>query len=162
VCGAYLVRGTNPTWTYPIVQNFCAVELVSFAHLAYEAALAALPPRSTLTTDTPHPRDTLGGGARTIRDPGPPPAYGDVYRTVSALSPSTTFPRLSPTVMVAFAHAVEAVYLARELGLMSRWAPVRTLARYVPRPRGELVSLQPSTCALAMVRHAPCSLRPIV
>jgi hypothetical protein len=160
LCGAYLVRGTNPTWTYPIVQNFCAVELVSLAHLAYEAALGALPPRSL--TGTPHPRDALGGGVRTVRDPGPPAAYGDVYRALAALSRGrTTFPCLSPTAMVAFAHAVEAAYLARELGLMSRWAPVRALARCVPRICGDVINLQPSTCALAMVRRTSWSSRSI-
>lgn len=140
LCGAYLIRKTNPSWISSIMQSFTYVENCSLAHLCYEQRLVELLQGSS--------NPDIGGQAFTIADPGPPPTYGDVYVALETLSDGEThFPRLSPTAMLFFAHVLEIYYLARYFLLES----VSFLGRMLPPINGDLVNLQPPLFALTMV-----------
>ncbi|KAE9396471.1 NAD(P)-binding protein [Gymnopus androsaceus JB14] len=73
LCGAYLVRQFNPTWISNIVSHF------------------------RLRGEFSNP--DIGGQSFTIADPGVPPTYGDVYRTLETLSNGQTyFPEFIPPI----------------------------------------------------------------
>jgi nucleoside-diphosphate-sugar epimerase len=130
LCGAYLVRKTNPTWISNIIQNFVYVENCALAHLLYEQRLMS-----------PDPEHDLGGQAFNICDPGPPRTYGDVYLASEVLTDGEThFPELSPTGMLFFAYLVEGYYLLRHFWL-----------HWLPAVNSDLVNLQPSLYNLTMV-----------
>lgn len=131
LCGAYLVRKTNPTWISNIIQNFIYVENCALAHLLYEARLI-----------NPDEKHDLGGDAFNICDPGPPRTYGDAYVALNTLTDGEThFPELSPTGMLIFAYLVEGYYLLRHF-----W-----LSWLLPPVNGDLVNLQPSLFSLTQV-----------
>ncbi|KAL1658538.1 hypothetical protein GGF50DRAFT_67026 [Schizophyllum commune] len=135
VCGAYLARGTNPTWILTTLQSFIYVENCSLAHLLYEQRLLAREAGDDSCPD-------IGGQAFAITDPGPPQTYGDVAVALTTLSGGKcTFPQLSPTLMLCLAYIVEAIYVTRRRLLMGGW---RRLARLLPDIRGDVASLQPS------------------
>jgi hypothetical protein len=138
LCGAYLVRQTNPTWIGNILQNFIYVENASLAHLCYEEQLLS--------------SDKLGGDAFCVTDAGPACTYGDVYSTLSTLTDGlVTFPELSATGMLILSHMFELVYLARMFLLMSHNTLFRFLGSVIPALNGDLVNLQPSLYALTIV-----------
>ncbi|KZP14949.1 NAD-P-binding protein, partial [Athelia psychrophila] len=140
LAGGYLVRQTTPTWVSAIVHNFIYVKNAAHGHLCYEARLLS-PAQSS---------PDLSGQAFTITDPNPPPSYGDVYTVLSSLSP-TTFPTISPTLMLLVSHAIEHVYLARQLLLLSPVRLLRALGQLVPAVTGDIVNLQPSLFNLTQV-----------
>ncbi|TDL24654.1 NAD-P-binding protein [Rickenella mellea] len=149
LCGAYIVRKTNPTWIPNILQNFIYVENCSLAHLCYEARLAAL-------SNQPHTNRTLpdiGGQAFCVADPNPPVTYGDVYHTLNVLTHGkTTFPIISPTLMLLISHMFELWYLIRHVLLsLPKATPLHVLGRILPPLGGDLVNLQPSLFALVVV-----------
>jgi nucleoside-diphosphate-sugar epimerase len=153
LCGAYLVRKVNPSWIQNIVNSFIYVENCSLAHLCYERRLLDL-----ADGHTPGDEDEIGGQAFTITDAGPPLVQEDVYTAFETLTDGeTSFPRLSPTLMLVFAHILEAYYLTHYFltTSSSTWSPptfLRTLARRVlPALGGDVVNLQPSLFALANV-----------
>ncbi|TFK41530.1 3-beta hydroxysteroid dehydrogenase/isomerase family-domain-containing protein [Crucibulum laeve] len=142
LCGAYLVRETNPTWIQNSVQSFIYVENCALSHLLYE--------RRLIDTINGSKNPDIGGQAFCIADPGKPPTYGDVYNTLSILSGGeTTFPELSPTAMLAFAHVVESYYIARHY-LIDIWG-LPLLGRILPAIQGDIINLQPSLFALTQV-----------
>lgn len=163
---AYISRGTNPTWVSDIVQSHVYVKNAVHAHLCYEARLLAsssspassllgsslTSSASTSSTLSPSPNvnPDVGGQAFTITDPNPPLSGGDVYTILSSLS-STTFPTISPTVMLLVAHIIERIYLTRELFLLSPFPLRRAIGSYVPAVTGDIVNLQPSLFNLAQV-----------
>ncbi|PPQ68455.1 hypothetical protein CVT26_006042, partial [Gymnopilus dilepis] len=145
LCGAYLVRQTNPTWIGTVVQSFSYVENCAVAHLCYEARLIEL------QEGNKDRNPDIGGQAFCVADPGPPRTYGDAYTVLETLSEGEcTFPTLSPTLMLLFAHGVEKYYLAQHW-LSSRapsWLP---LGRLLPEVKGEIVNLQPALFYLTSV-----------
>ncbi|KAK0232310.1 NAD-P-binding protein [Armillaria nabsnona] len=135
LCGAYLVRKSNPTWIQNIVSSFTYVENGALAHLLYEERLIE--------------SSKLGGQAFCIADPGAPPTYGDVYTELEVLDGEVSFPHLSPTFMLLIAYLFEFLYLARHL-LNTYGYPF--LASFIPNiAGGDLVNLQPSLYNLTMV-----------
>ncbi|KAK7036577.1 hypothetical protein VNI00_011510 [Paramarasmius palmivorus] len=142
LCGAYLVRKTNPTWISTIIQNDIYVENCAVAHLLYERRLIDLEEGSK--------NPDIGGQAFNVTDPGPPPTYGDMYVTLKTLTDGeTTFPELSPTGMLIFAYLIEIYCLTRNWLLTT---PIWPVIKYVVPPvNGDLVNLQPSMWNLTMV-----------
>ncbi|KAH9923308.1 NAD(P)-binding protein [Amylocystis lapponica] len=124
--GQYLQMQMNPTWIGGVLQSFVFVENCSLAHLLFEARLAPRRPRRT------------SAGAR------PPALFGDTHAALAQLTRgATAFVRLSPTALLALAHALEAYYLARAF-----WPPC---ARTLPPLAGDVVFLQPAMWALASI-----------
>ncbi|KAG5335976.1 hypothetical protein C0989_012460 [Termitomyces sp. Mn162] len=141
LCGAYLVRQTNPTWIANIMQSFCYVENCTLAHLCYEQRLIELQGDST--------NPDIGGQAFVVADPGPVPTYGDVYTTLETLTDGEcTFPNLSPTLLLFIASFIEWYYVARHLLTINFGSFVETL---LPPLNGDLINLQPSLFALTSV-----------
>ena len=115
LCGAYLVRGTNPTWIANIMQSFCYVENCALAHLCYEQRLIDLGGKKAKNPD-------IGGQAFVVADPGPVQTYGDVYMALETMTDGEcTFPNLPPTLMLIVAYMIEGYYLARHSMIRSRW-----------------------------------------
>ncbi|KAG6909170.1 hypothetical protein DXG01_001797 [Tephrocybe rancida] len=140
LCGAYLVRQTNPTWIANIMQSFCYVENCALAHLCYEQRLAELQAGGT--------NPDIGGDAFVVADPGPAPTYGDVYTMLETLTDGEcTFPNLPPTLMLVIAIMIEWYYVARHL-LTTNLGPV---GRFLPALNGDIINLQPSLFALTSV-----------
>lgn len=140
LCGAYLVRRTNPTWIQAVAQSFCYVENCAAAHLCYEARLVEL------LEGAAHP--DIGGQAFCVADPGTTPTYGDVYTTLETLTGGEChFPILSPTAMLLFAHAVECYYRAHHALVAGGWR----LAALLPAVKGDIINLQPSLFSLTSV-----------
>ncbi|KAF8067715.1 3-beta hydroxysteroid dehydrogenase/isomerase family-domain-containing protein [Lyophyllum atratum] len=140
LCGAYLVRQTNPTWIANTMQSFCYVENCVLAHLCFEQRLAERQAGGA--------NPDIGGQAFMIADPGPVPTYGDVYTTLETLTDGEcTFPKLPPTLMLAVATFVEWYYLGRQLLISNGYA----IGKKLPPITGDLVNLQPSLFALTSV-----------
>ncbi|KAJ6590663.1 hypothetical protein DFH09DRAFT_1423573 [Mycena vulgaris] len=140
LCGAYLVRGVNPSWIGTSVQNFTYVENAAVAHLLYEQRLIEL------SSGSKNP--DIGGQAFIVADPGPPPTYNDVYLALSTLMDGeTTFPSMSPTMMLLIAHLIEWYYLARTALLATGFS----LAHKLPALDGDIINLQPSLFNLVSV-----------
>lgn len=128
LCGAFLVRRTNPSWILSVIHSFCYVENVALAHLQLEKSLLDKP-------------DVAGGDAFCVTDPNPALTYGDVATLESELTDgATTFPRLPPVLMLLIAHAVELYSHAR------LHSPL--LARILPAVTGDIINLQPSLFSL--------------
>ncbi|KAF5353801.1 hypothetical protein D9758_010583 [Tetrapyrgos nigripes] len=145
LCGAYLVRQTNPTWIGNIVSHYVYVENGALAHLLYERRLIDLEAPTSGTDGSKCP--DIGGQAFTIADPGPPPTNGDVYTILATLTDGEThFPSLSPTFMLLLAYLIEAYYITREF-ILSFIPKIGTL---IPPINGDLVNLQPSLWNLVM------------
>jgi nucleoside-diphosphate-sugar epimerase len=140
LCGAYLVRQTNPSWIGTILQSFSYVENCAAAHLCYEARLIELQGGSK--------NPDIGGQAFCIADPGTTPTYGDAYITLETLSDGEcTFPTLSPSAMFLFAHLLEMYYRAHNALLSAGWS----FAKLLPAVKGEIINLQPSLFYLTSV-----------
>jgi len=137
--GQYLVQKANPTWSGDIVSSFVYVENCSLAHLLYEQRLIE-------ATQGMSGRD-IGGQAFCVSDSGPPPTYGDVYNAINILTGGeAVFSYISATVMLALAHLFEWYHLTRHFLLHS---PLKQLSRCLPPLSSAIVTLQPSTFALA-------------
>ena len=137
----YMVRKSNPSWIWDMIQSFVHVENVSLAHLCYEARLIALESGAPAQPD-------IGGQSFIVADAGPPPTYGDVYRGMEMLTGgAVTFLHLSSTALLLFATLIERYYLARHALL--RVAP--KLAKLAPALAGDVVFLQPSMWSLTQV-----------
>ncbi|KAF8882157.1 hypothetical protein CPB84DRAFT_1817152 [Gymnopilus junonius] len=140
LCGAYLVRQTNPTWIGTVVQSFSYVENCAAAHLCYEARLIELQAGSK--------NPDIGGQAFCVADPGTTPTYGDAYTTLETLSDGEcTFPTLSPTFMLLFSHVVEKYYRAHYALVSKGW----WFAKLLPAVKGEIINLQPALFYLTSV-----------
>ncbi|KAI4520371.1 NAD(P)-binding protein [Schizophyllum commune Loenen D] len=140
ICCGYLLRGTNPSWYLDSLQSFMYVENCSLAHLLYEQRLMA-------RERGDHSCPDIGGRVFVVTDPGLPQTYGDLGVALTVLTEGKcTFPRISSTLMLLVAYAIEAVYVARHWLLVGGWT---RLAGFLPRPRGLIVGLQPSLWSLA-------------
>lgn len=140
LCGAYLVRQTNPSWISNIVQSFTYVENCAEAHLCYERRLIELNGGSK--------NPDIGGQAFCIADPGVTPTYGDVYTTLETLTDGVChFPSLSPTAMLLVSHLIEFYHVSRHRLVEAGW---RT-AMLLPAIQGDIINLQPSLFALTQV-----------
>ncbi|KAJ7248570.1 hypothetical protein B0H12DRAFT_1211085 [Mycena haematopus] len=140
LCGAYLVRGVNPTWMNSVVQNFVYVENAAVAHLLYEQRL--------IEGSNGSKNPDIGGQAFVIADPGPPPTYGDVYLVLSTLSEgATTFPVLSPTLMLLISYLIACYYLSRAWLIDAGCS----IAKKLPPLTSDIVNLQPSLFNLVNV-----------
>ncbi|KAK7042387.1 3-beta hydroxysteroid dehydrogenase isomerase family [Favolaschia claudopus] len=139
LCGAYLVRKVNPTWMNSIVQNFVYVENCAVAHLLYEQRLL------DLANGSKNP--DIGGETFVIADPGPPPTYGDVYLLLSTLDGETTFPTVSPTLMLLISYLISSYYLSRSWLLAAGYS----IAHKLPNLTSDIVNLQPSLFNLVNV-----------
>ncbi|KDQ51935.1 hypothetical protein JAAARDRAFT_139346 [Jaapia argillacea MUCL 33604] len=141
LCGAYLTRQTNPTWFSHILASFMYVENCSLAHLCYEARLLEL------SRGSPNP--DISGQSFTITDPGPPRTYSDVYTILNALTDgATTFPYLSPTLMLVLAQVVEIYHILHHFLSSSRSPILSSASRILPPITGDLINLQPSLFSL--------------
>ncbi|KAG5642648.1 hypothetical protein DXG03_002387 [Asterophora parasitica] len=147
LCGAYLVRRSNPTWTGNILQSFCYVENCALAHLCYEERLIALLDSSSKKLPD------IGGQAFIIADPGPPPTYGDAYTALTTLSKGEcTFPSLHPTPMLILATLIERYSLLQFFSSSGAWGSLgKVVGSFLPPVTGDLVNLQPSLFALTSV-----------
>jgi len=140
MCGAALVRKTNPSWLSTIMQSLLYVENCSIAHLLYEQRLLEFM-QGKSDVD-------IGGQAFCITDPGPPPINGDVYNTLEILTNGEThFPPLSPTLMLLVSHFIEIYYLTRYFLLLR----LPLIGSWIPPLSGDLLSLQPSVFRLTTV-----------
>ena len=139
LCGAYLMRQTNPSWIFTVLQSFSYVENCAVAHLLYEQRLIEL-----LKPGSKYP--DIGGQAFCITDPGPTPTYGDVYTVLETLSEGEChFPSLSPTAMLLVAHVIEFYYRIQQSLSAVGWNwPL-------PKVNGDLINLQPSLFSLVCV-----------
>ncbi|KAH7919054.1 NAD(P)-binding protein [Leucogyrophana mollusca] len=135
VAGPYLARGTNPSWTAPIIQSFTYVENASYAHLLYEQRLL----ESRTRADSLYP--DIGGQAFCITDQGNAISYGDLYLTLSTLTKGKTrFPLLPPAPFLLLARILELYYIAQT-----------RLPRVLPPLTGDILELQPSVFNLATI-----------
>ncbi|OCH93928.1 NAD(P)-binding protein [Obba rivulosa] len=136
--GQHVLQKVNPTWSGNVVSSFVYVENCSLAHLLYEQRLL----------DAAQVQD-IGGQAFCVTDSGPAPTYGDVHTAINILTGGeTVFPSVSPTMMLILAHLFEGYYLIRHFLLRS---PLANLSRLLPPLNSVLVTLQPSTYALATI-----------
>ncbi|KAI5888688.1 NAD(P)-binding protein [Schizophyllum commune H4-8] len=140
ICSGYLNRGTNPSWYLDSLQSFIYIENCSLAHLLYEQRLLARERGDDSCPD-------IGGGVFVVTDPGPPQTYGDIGVALTVLSGGQcTFIRISSTLMLLVAYAIEMVYVARHWLLIGG----RTqLAGLLPSLRGLVAALQPSLWDIA-------------
>ncbi|PPQ74776.1 hypothetical protein CVT24_003200 [Panaeolus cyanescens] len=143
LCGAYLARGTNPTWIPNVVQSFIYVENAAEAHLCYEKRLieasdieslglkhsryATLGSKidesdrekvlEVLEKQRPSKRmPDVSGQAFCVADPGAPPTFGDVYVALETLSEGVChFPLMSATFMLFIAYLFEAWYTVQQI-----------------------------------------------
>ena len=136
LCGAYLARKNNPTWIQNMVSNFNYVENCSLAHLCYEARLLEVSNGGT--------NPDISGQVFTVADPGGPLTYGDVYKVLETLDGETSFPSLSPTVMLLIAQILEFICLARHFLSSSSSRLLRAISCVFPNITGDIVNLQPS------------------
>ncbi|KAJ7770456.1 3-beta hydroxysteroid dehydrogenase/isomerase family-domain-containing protein [Mycena metata] len=138
--GFYLLRKSNPSWTQRVVQNCVYVENAVIAHLLYEQRLVELS-NGGVNPD-------IGGQAFVVADPGPPQTYGDLYATLGTLTDGeTTFPSVSPTGMLLFAHILEWYHLSRSWLLRAQ----SRLTALLPPLGANIVNLQPSLFNLVSV-----------
>ena len=144
LCGAYLARRVNPSWTQDILQNFIYVENASLAHFCYEQRL--------IDKARGSPNPDLGGQAFGIVDAGPPVTYRDVYTVLTTLTDGqTVFPRLSATAMLLLSHIFERLHLLRCLSALSSSPFLRRLSQFVPALSADVVNLQPPVFFLTTV-----------
>ncbi|KAJ7039742.1 NAD-P-binding protein [Mycena alexandri] len=138
--GSYLIRKSNPSWAQMVMQNCIYVENAVIAHLLYEQRLMDLS-NGGVNPD-------LGGQAFVVADPGPPHTYGDLYVTLGTLTDGeTTFPSVSPTGMLLFAHILEWYHLSRSWFLRAQFR----IAALLPPLSADIVNLQPSLFNLVSV-----------
>jgi hypothetical protein len=174
LCGAYLVRRTNPTWIantmHPFVyvencvgESSCYLDIRSLharhdvalteAHLLYEQRLVEVLNRDPNGNDNDHHLPDIGGDCFSISDPNPPHTYKDIYLTLETLTRGEcTFPAFSPTLMLLLAHVLEFYYVA--------WHTLHTTlcvphALLPPPLTGDIINLQTSLFALTSV-HLIC------
>ena len=139
-----LTKQINPTWIPTIMQSFTYVENCSLAHLLYEERLIDIQ-KGTTNPD-------IGGQAFCIADSGPTPTYEDIYKALSLLSNGqSTFVYLSPSLLLAISHLVEAYYLTRHFLIIAATPTLSWLGRLLPPVEGEIIFLQPSIFALTNV-----------
>ncbi len=139
-----LTKRVNPTWIPTIMQSFSYVENCSLAHLLYEQRLIELQNGGT--------NPDIGGQAFCVADSGPTPTYEDVYNALNILSNGeSSFVYLSPSLLLALAHLIEAYYLTRHFLVTSTTPLFSWLGRVLPPVEGEIIFLQPSMFALTNV-----------
>lgn len=135
---------TRATWIPNIVHHFISAENCSLAHLCYEQRLVEL------LGGTGNP--DIGGRSFIATDAGPPIAYSDCYRVAEVLAEENfKFQVLSPSLMLLFAHVVQAYYLTTHFLSQSPNIFLRTLSAFLPRLPSRVVSLQPSLWNLTSV-----------
>ncbi|KAJ1331387.1 sterol-4alpha-carboxylate 3-dehydrogenase (decarboxylating) [Microdochium nivale] len=141
VIGFVLRKGSVPTWMPNIIQNFVHAGHVSLGHLCFEAAL--LNGGSGKGKELPK----CAGRPFVITDAGAPPAFMDVYNLLKLTSSPpgrVQVQALQPGMMLAISYVVEMLDVASHMPLL----------RYiVPRPTGDLASLQPAVFSPAT--HTP-------
>ncbi|KAJ7432891.1 3-beta hydroxysteroid dehydrogenase/isomerase family-domain-containing protein [Mycena galericulata] len=119
----FIARKRVPNWYPSVVHNHIYVENAAVAHLLYEQRLVEL------SSGGKNP--DIGGQAFVVTDPGPPSTYSDLHLVLSTLT-DTEFPKLSATLLLLFAHAVEWYHLAQSsLGVL-------------PALGGDVVKVQPA------------------
>ena len=132
--GFLLARRTNPSWMSNMAHSHIYVENCSIAHLLYEQRLIEISNAGGSAID-------IGGQAFCVKDPGPPLTYGDAFLTLKTLTNGeTSFPSVSPTILLLLAHMIELYYLTRHFLLAS--APF--IGSIIPPIPDELVKLQPA------------------
>jgi nucleoside-diphosphate-sugar epimerase len=132
------------TWIPNTVQHFISAENCSLAHLRYEQRLVEL------VGGTRNP--DIGGRSFIVTDAGPPIAYGDCYRVAEILSEERVkFQVLSPSLMLLFAHVVQAYYLTIHFLSQSTNIFLRTAGTFLPKVPPLIVTLQPSLWNLVNV-----------
>ncbi|KAK1829845.1 sterol-4-alpha-carboxylate 3-dehydrogenase, decarboxylating [Podospora conica] len=127
VLGALLTMGGTGTWLIPMIQNFVDSRNVSLAHLQLEAALAR------------KPMPPCAGRPLVVTDPGPPLAFGDMYKLATQLSlPPITVVPVPPVTLLLLAHAIE-IYVS----FITRFPGVAS-ALGLKEPKYPLSFLQPA------------------
>lgn len=135
---------TRATWIPNIVHHFISVENCSLAHLFYEQRLVEL----EVGTKNPD----IGGRAFIVTDAGPPIAYGDCCRVVEVLAEENIkFRLLSSSLMLLFAHVVQAYYLTSYFLSQSPNLFLRTAGAFLPKLPSLIITLQPSLWNLTNV-----------
>ncbi|KAJ7274971.1 hypothetical protein C8J57DRAFT_1224522 [Mycena rebaudengoi] len=133
-CTVYLSsKSPTPTWIKRTVQNFIYVENCTLAHLLYEQRLIELSEGGK--------NPDIGGQAFVVRDPGPPPTYGDLYASlVTLMDEKISIISVSPTLMLFIAYLLEAYHLTRH-----------RILKWLPDLPSDLVIFQPSIFSLINV-----------
>ena len=139
----YFQNKRTHSWASSVLQSWVYVENCSVAHLLYEKLLI----ESSLGGSNPD----IGGQAFTITNPGPPATYGDMHMTITTLTKGEiTFPTISPTLILSFAHLVELYDLTRHF-LCSHWPRIGSMIPY-----GHIImNVQPAMFALTGI-HLIC------
>lgn len=138
--GLVLRKGTIPTWMPNIIQNFVHHGHVSLGHLQFEAALL-----STGPSDLPK----CAGRAYNISDAGAPPCFNDFYNLMKLTSQPPgriEVNELQPGLLLAISYIVEIFDIASHMPI---------LEKIVPRPKGDLATLQPTVFTAST--HTPAS-----
>jgi len=135
---------TRMTWIPNIVQHFIAAENCSLAHLCYEQRLVELG-RGGKNPD-------IGGKSFIVTDAGPPIPYSDCYRTIEVLTEGTVkFRILSSSLMLIFAHVLQAYHLTTHFLSQSSNVLLRAAGAFLPKLSTPIIHLQPPMWELTNV-----------
>lgn len=158
LCGAYLLRQSNPSWIQNTMHSFSYVENCALAHLLYERRLIDLQEEESKGG---RKLPDIGGQAFVIADPGPTPTYGDAYTILETLTNGEChFQELSPTTMFLLCKVIGFYYVNQQrLSLFLSSSPYYLLssvlhpifARIVPSIQGDIINLQPPLFYLTSV-----------
>ncbi|KAJ3542649.1 hypothetical protein NMY22_g3429 [Coprinellus aureogranulatus] len=158
LCGAYLLRKSNPSWIQNTMHSFSYVENCALAHLLYERRLLDLQEREGKGE---RKLPDIGGQSFVIADPGPTPTYGDAYTILETLTDGEChFQELSPTAMFLLCKFISFYYVNQQrlsvfLSVSSH--PFVTsiirpiLSRVLPPLQGDIINLQPPLFYLTSV-----------
>ncbi|PWY76280.1 NAD(P)-binding protein [Aspergillus heteromorphus CBS 117.55] len=135
ITGTYLRAGGNPSWLYPIIQNFVNAENVSLAHLLYEQRLLE-------HAANPTSRPNCGGQAFVVTDPNPAISFADFYLLLCTLSKTpVAFPPVPAIPFLLLSYLVEWYALLQRIYLPWLLPPVS----------GDLAQMQPALFAISTV-----------
>ncbi|KAJ4296057.1 hypothetical protein N0V88_004759 [Collariella sp. IMI 366227] len=134
--GMVLRSGDNITWIAHIVQNFVNSRNVALAHLQFEAALAR--------GNDEFPMPACAGRTFNVTDPGPPPAFDDVYGAAEQLSiPRVRMSYHSPLLLFLLANVTEKwCLLLAHLPFLTKLG--------LKEPSGPIHFLQPSVFSVSV------------
>lgn len=156
LCGAYLLRKSNPSWIQNTMHSFSYVENCALAHLLYEQRLINLQAQNG---DGQLP--DIGGRSFVIADPGPTPTYGDAYTILETLTDGDChFQELSPTAMFLLCKVIAFYYVNQQRlssFLSTSSSPLVSsllhpiVTRLLPPLQGDIINLQPPLFYLTSV-----------
>ncbi|KIK70223.1 hypothetical protein GYMLUDRAFT_34713 [Collybiopsis luxurians FD-317 M1] len=138
----------NYTFFPNVMTGNVYVENCSLSHLCYEQCLINLAHAKSTVAGSTLP--DIGGQMFTVTDQEQPVFWREIYDAVAYFTNGKCQHQiLPPTILILVSYAVEQYYLLRH-HLCSSSIPVLTLVgNLLPRLKGDLQSLQPSTTMLS-------------